>query len=203
MLKAIFSDDKILEDLRSDDESRINKALRILYKQHYPLALSIIKRRGGTEYETADIYQESIIAFYEAVRNNKFRGDSKISTWLHSTISNQWSVEVRKSRKYKTSSIENYTNKFQSKSDDENQDNTELMRLIWKTLDIIDEKCKQVLIDYYYHRLSMKEIMKKMGFKSEQVAKNKRYRCKERLDCIISERPKLKHHLKQLYYERF
>ncbi|MEA3443134.1 MAG: sigma-70 family RNA polymerase sigma factor [Bacteroidota bacterium] len=203
MLKAIFSDDKILEDLRCDDDSRINKALRILYEHHYPLALSIIKRRGGTENETADIYQESIIAFYEAVRNNKFRGDSKISTWLHSTISNQWSVEVRKSRKHKTSSIENYTNKFQSENDNTSQDNSELMSLVWKTLNLIDEKCKQVLIDYYYHRLSMKEIMRKMGFKSEQVAKNKRYRCKERLDNIISDRPKLKQHLNQLYYERF
>ncbi len=203
MLKAIFSDDKILEDLRSDDESRINKALRILYEQHYPLALKIIKRRGGTENETADIYQESIIAFYEAVRNNKFRGDSKISTWLHSTISNQWSVEVRQSRKYKTSSIENFTNEFRQEKDNAGQDNSELMKLVWKTLEMIDEKCKQVLIDYYYHRLSMKEIMKKMGFKSEQVAKNKRYRCKERLDEIISEKPRLKQQLNQLYYERF
>ncbi len=203
MLKAVYDDEKILADLRSDNETRINNGLRILYKQHYPLALNIIKKRGGSENDTADIYQESIIAFYESVRKNKFRGDSKISTWLHSTISNQWSVEIRKSKKYKTSSIEDFTNKFQSETDTSYYDNTELMKLVWKTLEMIDEKCKQVLIDYYYHKFSMKQIMTKMGFKNEQIAKNKRYRCKERLDNIIADRPKLKQYLNQLYYERF
>ncbi|MCF8371833.1 MAG: sigma-70 family RNA polymerase sigma factor [Bacteroidales bacterium] len=203
MLKEIFSEDRILDDLRSDDESRINKALRILYKRHYSLALNIIKRRGGTENETADIYQESIIAFYESVRNDKYRGDAKISTWLHSTISNKWSVEIRQTRRFKTDHIEDSTKELRHEKDEGYRDNSELMELVWKTLDLIDEKCKQVLIDYYYNRLSMKEIMTKMGFKSEQVAKNKRYRCKDRLDEIIAERPGLKKHLNQLYYERF
>jgi RNA polymerase sigma factor (sigma-70 family) len=203
MLKEIFSEDKILSDLRSDDELRINRALRILYKRHYPLALNIIKRKGGTENETADIYQESIIAFYESVRSNKFRGDAKISTWLHSTISNKWSVEIRKTKRFKTDRIEDSTKQFQNEKEEGYRDTSELMNLVWNTLELIDEKCKEVLIDYYYNRLSMKDIMTKMGFKSEQVAKNKRYRCKEKLDEIISERPGLKKQLNQLYYEGF
>ena len=122
MQKEIFNEDNILKDLRSDDDLRINKALRILYKQHYPLALSIIKKRGGTE--------ESIIAFYEAVRNSKFRGDAKISTWLHSTITNKWSVEIRKTKRFKTNSIEDTTNQFQVKQDEGYYDNSELMELV-------------------------------------------------------------------------
>ena len=94
------------------------------------------------------------------------------------------------------------TSEFQIKSDEGYQDNTELMKLVWKTLDLIDQKCRQVLIDYYYHRLSMKEIMRKMEFKNEQIAKNKRYRCKEKLDGIIADKPGLKSHLNHLYYER-
>ena len=202
MVKKLFNDESILNDLKSDDDTRINRALRNLYKQHYPLALNIVKRRGGTENETEDIYQESIIAFYESVRNNKFRGDSKISTWLHSTISNKWSVETRKSRKYRTNSIEDYNSEVRDVEENGYHDTSELMKLIWQTLELIDQKCKEVLIDYYYHRLSMKEITQKMGFKNEQIAKNKRYRCKERLDRIIADRPALKEQLNQLYYER-
>lgn len=201
MLKEIFNEDRIIGDLRSDDELKINKALGVLYKRYYPLALNLIKRKGGTENETADIYQEAIIAFYESVRSNKYRGDAKISTWLHSTISNKWSVEIRKTKRFSTDRMEDTTKQFQDERNDGQKDNSELMELVWRTLELIDPKCKQVLIDYYYNRLSMKEIMTKMGFKSEQVAKNKRYRCKEKLDEIILDRPGLKKHLNQLYYE--
>ena len=200
MLKLIYNDKRIIEDISSVDEARRNRALKYLYEKHYAMALSIIRKNGGTEEDVADIYQESIIALYEAIRNNKFRGDSKISTWLHSTIFNQWTVSTRKNKKRITDRLDNF-NKDISTYNDSPKDYSELLEVVYKLLNLIGETCKSVLIDYYYNRYSMKDIMEKMGFKSDQVAKNKRYRCKERLDNLMASKPGLKQYLNQLYDE--
>ena len=202
MLNIIFSDEKIIDNIRSDDEQQRDMALKYLYESHYHMALNIVKRKGGTEYEAEDVYQESIIALYECIRNDKFRGESKISTWLHSTIFNQWSLTTRKSKKQQTNSLEDYSIEISSEDDNE-QDNDELINIIWKILDKLGTSCKQVLLDYYYHRLSMKEIKEKMGFKTDQVAKNKRYRCKDKLDSFIKDKPGLKQQIDKLYYDRY
>jgi len=202
MLNVIFSDEKIIENIRSDNGQQRDLALKYLYESHYKMAINIVKRKGGTEDEAEDVYQESIIALYECIRNDKFRGESKISTWLHSTIFNQWTLATRKSKKQQTKSIDDYSIEISS-DDDINQNNDELISIIWKILDKIGESCKQVLLDYYYHRLSMKEIKEKMGFKTDQVAKNKRYRCKDKLDRFIKEKPGLKQQIDKLYYDRY
>ncbi len=202
MLNIIFSDEKIIDNIRSDNEQQRDMALKYLYESHYHMALNIVKRKGGTEYEAEDVYQESIIALYECIRNDKFRGESKISTWLHSTIFNQWSLATRKSKKQQTNSLDDYSIEI-SADDDNEQDNDELINIIWKILDNLGTSCKQVLLDYYYHRLSMKEIKEKMGFKTDQVAKNKRYRCKDKLDNFIKDKPGLKQQIDKLYYDRY
>ncbi len=203
MLNIIFTDKKIIEDIRSDNEKQRDSALKYLYERHYQMALNIVKRKGGTEYEAEDVYQESIIALYEAIRRNKFRGESKISTWLHSTIFNQWSLASRKSKRQQTNNIEDFSKEISAEDDSYRQDEGELLKVIWNVLEKIGETCKQVLLDYYYHKMTMKEIKEKMGFKSEQVAKNKRYRCKEKLDNFIKEKPGLQQHLNKLYYDRY
>ena len=200
MLKLVFSDSRIIEDIASSESNRNNRALKYLYEKYYMMAFNIIKKNGGAENDVLDVYQESIIALYEAIKNNKYRGDSKISTWLYSTIFNQWAASTRKSSRVKSESIENQMHLHITDNDD-TKDYSELLELVYKLLDLIGETCKEVLIDYYYNKYSMRDIMDKMGFKSEQVAKNKKFRCKEKLDSLIAERPGLKQHLNRLYDE--
>ena len=80
MLKRVFSDNEIIEDIKSTDKNKVNRALKYLYEKNYSMAVNIIRKNGGTEEDATDIYQESVIALYESIKNNKFRGDSKIST---------------------------------------------------------------------------------------------------------------------------
>ncbi len=203
MLNIIFTDKKIIEDIRSDNVKQRDNALKYLYERHYQMALNIVRRKGGTEYEAEDVYQESIIALYEAIRGNKFRGESKISTWLHSTIFNQWSLATRKSKKQKTNNIEDYSKEISTEDDSYKHDETELLKVIWEILENIGTTCKQVLLDYYYHKMTMKDIKEKMGFKNEQVAKNKKYRCKEKFDTYIKGKKGLQQYLNKLYYDRY
>lgn len=44
----------------------------------------------------------------------------------------------------------------------------------------LGQKCKELLELFYFKKLSMKDISKKLGFASEKVAKNQKYRCIEK-----------------------
>ena len=44
----------------------------------------------------------------------------------------------------------------------------------------LGQKCKELLELFYFKKLSMKEIAKKLGFASEKGAKNQKYRCIEK-----------------------
>jgi len=47
--------------------------------------------------------------------------------------------------------------------------------------------CKQILLYSIFHKFSMKEIKEKMNFTSENVAKTKNYKCKQRLIELVKE----------------
>ena len=55
------SEEEIVQALRRQDE----RVLKTVYKQHYPQIANMVVNNGGSVQEAKDIYQETIIVFYE------------------------------------------------------------------------------------------------------------------------------------------
>ena len=53
----------------------------------------------------------------------------------------------------------------------------------------IGKKCQELLQFFYFNNLSMKEIAIKLGFSSEKVAKNQKYRCIEKAKDYLKANP--------------
>jgi DNA-directed RNA polymerase specialized sigma subunit len=68
----------------------------------------------------------------------------------------------------------------------------EIMAVITK----LGEQCKQILLLFYYENLSMKEILNHTKFESEQVVRNKKYKCLKQLELLLKEDPSLFEKLK-------
>ena len=64
-----YSDKKLLADLGSNDEHIINEAFYYLYQKYYRMASNYIRHNSGSEAEAEDVFQDSLIAFYENIRN--------------------------------------------------------------------------------------------------------------------------------------
>ena len=59
-------------------------------------------------------------------------------------------------------------------------------------LSYLEEKCKEILIYSIFYKFSMKAISQKLGFRSEDVAKTKNYKCKQKLIKVLKNNPNLK-----------
>ena len=52
---------------------------------------------------------------------------------------------------------------------------------IFEAIKSLGDSCQQVLIHFYYDHLSIKEIMRLMNYKSENVTKSKKSQCIKKL----------------------
>jgi RNA polymerase sigma factor (sigma-70 family) len=191
-----YDDVQIINGLRENNEEKKNVILRYLYKKYYPMALSIVYQNNGTEEEAIDVFQDSIISFYESIRNNVFRGDSSINTYLYSTIRNQWLTKLKRNKR--TTNLEGDSLEFQNFTEEKQISQEDFKNKITYLLNQIGESCKNILINYYYENCSMKEIMQIMGFSTEKSAKSQKYKCMQKLIDLIDKNPKYKNLLREM-----
>lgn len=190
-----YPDEKLIADLSSNDEYIINGAFYYLYETHYSMAENFIKHNNGSEAEAEDIFQESLVAFYENIRNKRFRGKSSIKTYLYATVRNTWYTYLKKNRN--TVKLENPEEDIIVNEQDTKYDK-ELTEKVEELMDRIGETCKMVLRYYYYDKLSMREIRDRMDFVSEKSAKSQKYKCLKKLIELIDSKPGLKELLMEM-----
>jgi RNA polymerase sigma factor (sigma-70 family) len=190
-MKILYSDKKIVSDLRSGDKLKVNNTLHYLYKSYYRMAVNVIKTNSGNEYEAADVFQDALISFYESVQREKFRGDSSIKTYLYSTVRNLWLTRLKKSNRMVD--IENqYNNVVTAITDKDNFDDEQPETLLKRIIDKTGEQCKELLRLYYYENRSMKEITALMNFSNENSTKTQKYKCMKKLIGYLDTHPELK-----------
>ena len=91
-------DQLILKRIQSRDES----ALDLLYKENYRALTRMIMKKGGSEEEAADIFQDALVVFWQKANEKDFVLTAKISTFLYSVCLNLWRKEIdRKSKNTK------------------------------------------------------------------------------------------------------
>lgn len=165
-----MSDEEILSQLRAGDE----RALDFLYRKNYRMMVKMILKNSGTEDEAKDVYQDALIVLWNKARNPDFVLTSKISTYLYSVCLNLWRKELeRKGRHSREEADQPVIMEM---------DKEERVTIILGCIEELSETCKNILLYFYYDRLSMEEIAEKLGFANADTAKTKKYKCKQDLD---------------------
>lgn len=183
-----MSDKDILEDLQSGS----GEALSVVYQQHRSEFINwSVARYSIDRQEARDIYQNSILIFYENILTGKLVSlNSTLKTYLFAIGKNKIREYMRETTRMVPPSggsdaYENTAMEEPGESTDTAQDDrTELFR---QCLDELGDPCKAVLVAYYYHRLSMAEIAEQFEYKNESTAKNSKYKCLQRLKkCVFT-----------------
>lgn len=171
-----LSDQEVLEQIAS--KKNPNQAISQLYAQHYRMLEHYILQNSGSTDDAADWIQETMLVFVKLVSEGRFRGDSTIKSFIYSICRNLWITELRRRK-----STESRHERFESEKDQLDPDvteqihRTENLKFIMNLFEQLGEKCKQVLTLFYFEELGMKEICEKLQFSSEQVLRNKKYKC--------------------------
>lgn len=171
-----MDDKKIIELLKLGKQ---DKAFLKLYKG-YPQVEKLILSKGGSKEDAKDVFQEALIIFYEKVSTTDFQLTSAIATYLYSVSRFIWKDKLLKKKGKQSTDLS-----FEFSSEEESEfkaaiEKEEKLKELEQVLTQIGEKCLKLLKLFYYDGLKMKEIAKKIGLKSEKIAKNQKYKCLER-----------------------
>lgn len=170
------------------NEAERDNALKTIYEQCRGQIHNYVMVNSGNESDACDMQQEAMIVFYENVRDNKFKGESTISTYLFSIAKFKWLNELKKNRK----ASERHLKVVREEQEPDALDlimKEEEENMILDLISELGKTCKDILVQSFYFNSSIKEIVQELGFSNEQVARNKKYKCLKGLRSLLKSDP--------------
>lgn len=176
-LLHIEKDQELLHRLAANDD----KALEIIYLEHYPMVERMILQHNGSADDARDIFQESMIVLYEKAKEGNFVLSSRLKTFLYAVCRRMWLKKLQ-SGPYNSPLPED----VEESPDAADALETHLekdaqFQQMETAMGKIGEPCKTILEEYYIRRRSMQEIAEQFGYTNAENAKNQKYKCLMRL----------------------
>jgi RNA polymerase sigma factor (sigma-70 family) len=192
-----YSDAELLQMIKNGHN--LDGVIKYLYRSHFLKANIYIKQNSGNQEDAEDIFQDVIVNFIQVVQRDKFRGDSSISTFIYILVRNTWLNELKKRKRSKLRE-EKYENEKEKSEAGASEYiiNRELKNQIVGLIESLGENCKKILLAFYYDNLSMQEILLNLHYENEQVVRNKKYKCLQKLQETLALKPEVAKNLKSI-----
>ena len=195
-----FEDKEIIEILKNASKDE-NAVLRYLYFEHCETIQRLILKKGGSKDEVPDIFQDTIIVFYENVKEGKFKLNSSIKAYLKAVAFNLWCTSRRKKKDVNFSEESESLNVHCEEEEEVIDLEWDKTKVVMEVLDNLSPDCKQILFLSIYKKMSMDEISKVLSYKNAQIARNKKSKCLNYLRNIINGSPRFKEIINEIYFK--
>lgn len=147
------------------------EAIKSLYLEAFPDVARYISRKGGSEEDAREIFQEAIVVYHETVVFGRIPINTSPRAYLFGICRNLWHNHFNAS--IKTTSVEDL--------DLQEEHTNEPTEKIARYLQMAGEKCMNLLQSFYYEKRSMSQLAKQFGFASERSATVQKYKCLEKV----------------------
>ena len=156
------------------------------YHLYYPMVRKLVLDNGGTKEDAEEIFQETLIGYFEKTRSSDFTLTSKPSTFIYAIALNKWRDYSRMKKSGKSASISNdldlYTD-LEVKEYDHEKDS--IIAGLKKCIDSLSATHKKIVISFYYLKQSMKDIAEKFGFENDKSVKSQSWKAVQLLKKCI------------------
>lgn len=179
-------DGKILSAIETGKDEQV---LNLLYKKIYPKIRNYVLKNNGSNDEAMDVFQESVIIFYQQVKLKKFNTGHDIDAFIYTVSRNLWINMVRKNNRQtkiteKEYDTPSWDENYYEKADMEKE-------LAKEVFDKLGGKCREILELVIFGNYSMNEVADMLGFSSRHSAKTQHYKCRQKLLGFIDKNPQL------------
>ena len=160
------------------------EAMAFLIEDNQKNVFALAYRMTGNRDDALDITQDT---FIKAIRGIKrFRGDSKISTWLYSIASNLAKDHLRKHGRIDLVSLEESWLKAGADSPFEKTSDHERAKLVKRAITALPPNMRAAFILRYEKDLPLHEIADILG-KSEGTIKAQIFQAKDKIRAFLDE----------------
>lgn len=127
-------------------------------------------------YILDDIYQDSFLALIDAIRKTSI---NSLKDYLFKIGENNLKSYFKDEGKFPDMAIDDLS--IEVESYDDPLEKERIREIVFQYASVLGNPCKQVFNLYYWANKSMEEIAHIMGYKSGQVAKNRKSLCLEKM----------------------
>lgn len=175
------SEYNFLEALANGDD----KLIYIIYKKNFPNIKNFIIANKGQVQDAEDIFQKGLMQLSVRYRKKKFEISSSFEAYFYTVCKNLWRRELNKKK------IRVTDDKIKELVNIEHDNALALIEmkrqeLFIEKLNLISQNCKKIL-DLYFSRISYSEIVKLTNYDSENVVRQRVFKCKKHLTKLIIE----------------
>jgi RNA polymerase sigma factor (sigma-70 family) len=164
-----MTDQQIIEHLQ---QKKYSLAVKGLYNI-LPLVKKYITANNGTTDDAQDLFQDALVILYKKAHTKNFTLTAPLNSYLLAIVKNCWMQELRQRKKIPLSET---TVDIAAAEINEEDD----FILAKSAFDLLGEKCRQLLILFYFKQLNFKTIAEQLSFSDEKTAKNQKYRCMQK-----------------------
>jgi RNA polymerase sigma factor (sigma-70 family) len=169
-----MTDNEIVEHLKNN---RNDKVLGLLYK-NFPMIKKMITANGGKTEDAEDVFQEALVVLCMNAKKPGFSLTSKLSTYIYSICRFMWKDELKRRNKLVFSYTDTITDTIDDNAFTAIQQE-EQAKVAESVIQSLGDRCKELLELFYSGKMKLREIAAKMGYSSENTAKNQKYKCIE------------------------
>ena len=184
---------KILSKVRSGKAGR-DEIITMLYNDQVLRSKieSIVMKYGGKKSDVHTIFNNVLIQFVKTVVKNR---DLNIQSSLHAYLCGiakfNWLNEYKKEEKHKTEDIDDQYDLSSDVTPESLLIKQGRLDLLKEVLLGLGRNCKEVLM-YWANGYSMQEIADMMDYKSDMMARKKKYKCFKELLSYLEANPQIK-----------
>ncbi|WP_378173574.1 RNA polymerase sigma factor [Aquimarina sp. SS2-1] len=177
----MIKNEQYLTSLLSNDSKGIMK----IYTEVFPRVRKFLLQNKGTQQDAEDIFQKALIQITVRYRKERFEINTSFEAYLFTACKNLWRRQLNTSKNRVTNSdvIELVPAERDTALTILEQKRWELFT---EKLDLISENCKKILT-MFFNNSSYADIVNKMGYSSETVARQRVFKCKTKLSKTIKE----------------
>jgi len=160
-----------------------------LYECAFPQVATFIFKNGGTLEEARDVFQDSLLIYYEKTISQQLPELSNQKAYLLGIAKNLWYRKTGRSP-----ICQDLTEPTDYADQDAlhcQNDPTDLLAF----LEVAGQKCLEMLKSFYYERSSLQALAQSFGFASVRSATVQKYKCLEKVRDEVKQ--------KSLTYEDF
>ncbi|OEJ98942.1 RNA polymerase [Flavivirga aquatica] len=163
-------------------------AFAVLLERYKGLVFTLTIRMLKNREEAEEVSQDTFIKVYKSL--NKFKGDSKFSTWIYRIAYNTCLDRLKKTKKHLNDvAIDEFTESQLKTIDDafDNLEKDERTQAIQDCIDLLPSNDSFLLTLYYFEEQSLEEIAEIVKSTSNNV-KVKLFRSRKKLATILRKR---------------
>ena len=154
--------------------------LKALYRK-WPDIKRFLKTLGCSGNDAEDLFQEALLIYSRKREQSGFELSADPFFYVRNTCKLLWYNQARKQNKQQTFALETDVEQL---SDDWFEKEARL-RTIETAMEKLGDQCRELLQLFYGLSWNMTDIAKKIGLRSDKVAKAQKYRCLQKAKELV------------------